>query len=279
MRNNSLVPTQIVNRNGVLTTVHKSPQRAAAPQSLMTAPMLQSMPNPEDDETIERLAGSFRSGLWGVPDGIKRPEIERKFKALPDETKTFIRDALDRHRRETYIERMVVSMLHKDRSPETIRDVLHVYQHTNDWSSLVMNTSWTEDGFDVDYGIISKLDSMHHYNSRLKGFSFRADGADTPLLVHDERTQKQVIALIDITGYFAESDTFSLDDTLVLIDEDNIEVLKDTALAQLIVDRAGDYAEIMATMQAIHNDRGSLDSELIRTTLTTEAQPLRDGHL
>lgn len=266
-----LVPTRIINKNGVATTVHKTQPKLASQQRSVPAPVV--MTEQIEDAITERL-NNVLFGTMPLPKDMYRPVLLARLRSLPKRVKMNILDNLERHRGEGHVERMIVSMLYTGQSAETIEDVLHVYDNTNDWGSLVMNIGWSDDGYDVDYGIISKFDWVRAYNGRLSGFKFRMDDDTLPLLKHDTKAQNQVIALIDVIGYLAETDDYVLSGMLVTTEDETLE-LRDTAFAQLIVDYADRYAEVMALI----NERKTTDADLLRAILTSSAQPLRDGTL
>lgn len=276
-----LVPTRIVNKNGVPTTVYKTPQGKTA-VALIPSPEVNAVPTAQSDgqmvmERIHKIMSHWYDSTK-IPEGVNRDGLGIKLFALPDETKRLLAESASLHEDDPTFGYVLISMLQMGRSPKEIDDVLYCYDNTKDVEMMLINDDWTEHGFDVDYGILGTLDWTRQYNGRLESFEFRSADDSLPLRDHDEKTRAQVMVLIDATNYFAETDDFISVYTLMdTKDEDGQTTLqiRDTALAQLLVDMPERYSEIMQTMR----ERKTLDADLIRSILTNEAPAVNDGIL
>jgi hypothetical protein len=276
-----LVPTRIVNKNGVPTTVYKTPQGKTA-IVLIPAPEVSDPNVPQSDaqKVLDRIHKVMNhwSDSMKIPDSVNRDALGSKLFALPDETKRLMAESAARNENDQYYTYAVISMLHMDRSPKEIDDVLYCYDNTKDYVMMSINDDWTEHGFDVDYGILGTLDWTRQYNGRVEGFEFRSGDNSLPLRDYDEKTRAQVMALVDATNYFAETEDFmsifTLMDTKDEAGQTTLQI-RDTALAQLFVDMPERYSEIHQIMR----EREILDAELIRSILTNAAPALNNGIL
>lgn len=277
-----LVPTRIVNKNGVPTTVHKKPKAsaAAAAASHLPAPDLSDAKAPTSGTAkmmrrIEKLIGHW----YGyVPPALKSNQIEQKLEALPDRIKELLAESAAKNEEDTSFDQVVASMLHMSRSYRDMDDVLFCYDNTGDYENMVINKEWSEFGFDVEYGIIGHLEWARAYNDRLSGYEFRVSDNPLPLREYDKKTQAQVIALVDATNYFGESGNFSVTEALEMVTDasgDRMLQIRDTNLAQLLVDKPERYEDIMRLI----DERFTLDADLIRSIIDNAAQPMNNGIL
>lgn len=276
-----LIPTRVVNKNGIPTTVYKTPQGETALIMIPSVKPFVSSGDPESgvDRVGERVhhVMSHWSLSTKIPVTVGSDEILEKLSALPDETKHLLAESSDRNTDTNFVY-MVISMLYKDRSPREIDDVLYCFDNTKDKAMMTINDDWTDHGFDIDYGTLGTLEWTTYYNGRLTGYSFRGDEESLPLRAHNEKTRAQVMALVDATNFFAETDEFISFHSLMDMEDASGEPMlqiRDTALAQLLVDMPERYTNILETMR----ERRSLDAELIRSILTTEAPAVNNGVL
>jgi hypothetical protein len=280
--NQPLVPTRIINKNGVPTTVYKTPQGKTA-IVLIPAPEVPdaSIIQSDTQKVMSRITKTL--GHWynrvRIPESVNRDGLGIKLDALPIGTKRLLAESSAIHdERDTSFDYTVISLLQMDRSPKDIDDILYCYDNTGDAEMMLFNDEWTDHGYDVEYGIVGTLDWTRQYNARLEGFEFRSVDDSLPLRSYDEKTRAQVMALMDATNYFAETDdfltVFTLMDTKDEAGHTTLQI-RDTALAQLLVDMPERYSEIMQTVR----ERKTLDADLIRSILTNEAMAVNDGIL
>lgn len=276
-----LIPTRVVNKNGVPTTVYKTPQGKTAIVLIPAPEVPDSSIHQSDAQKVMERIHKIMSHWYDstiIPDSVNRDGLGIKLFALPDETKRLLAESASFHENNPTFGYVLISMLQMDRSPKEIDDILYCFDNTKDVEMMLINDEWTDHGFDVDYGILGTLDWTRQYNGRLEGFEFRSADNSLPLRDHDEKTRAQVMALLDATNYFAETEDFisvyTLMDTKDETGQTTLQI-RDTAFAQLLVDMPERYSEIMETMR----DRNTLDAELIRSILTNEAPAVNEGIL
>jgi hypothetical protein len=223
---------------------------------------------------IRRLNRVFGNWLISLPAEINRNDVYYRLESLPEETRQRILKSFMLHQGDSHFESMVVSMLHKERSPAMIEDCLYVYDNLADMEMATLDSDWHDYGYDVEYGIVSKMEWVLRYNGRLDGYSFREEDALLPLREHDEKTRAQVVALIDFTNFLAETGEFLITDELMMPDRETL-LIRNTQLAQLLVDKASRYDEIMSLIK----ERKTLDPDLLRSVLDNSAQQMNSGVL
>ena len=274
MASSHLTPTRIINKNGVATTVHKKPQSNNSSIAI-PAPDL-NMAQPVTDHLMDRIDLALNHWLQSVPEMVDRTRVKKNLEALPEDIKRLLVDAAERHPKDNRFDNIVISMLHMNRSPRDMDDILYCYENTKDIEMMLINDFWTDLGFDAEYGIVASVDWCRQYNERLNNYEFRTTNDSIPLREYDENTRAQVVALIDFTSRLAETGNLSYVSALhTTTDEKGSLTLQitDTSLAQLIVDMPERYEEIMATIE----ERRTLDADLLRTILTNDAVSLNDG--
>lgn len=271
-----LIPTPVVNKNGVLTTVHKRPVKEQQLPDL-SLPRLHELKIQQSaaEQVMGKLTLVFGNWHIPVPKYVSRESVETYLFSLPKKTQKLLLECLEKHEKDNalFMGNSVISLLEKKRSPEVISDVLYVYNNTNDMMLTTINSDWNKnDGFDGDLNVIITLEWLGRHYGALTGYEY--DDNSKELRDYDEKTRQQVVALFDMTNYLAESGDFPLAMTLVTTPQGEL-FLRDSRLAQLVVDHADRYSDMMDIIE----ERKTLDPEIIGFMLTNGSSAVRSGVL
>ena len=267
--NQHLVPTPIVNKNGVSTTVYKSVETPRPSTTWkIPAPSGVTTTIPVSAQIMRAVRNTLEDPFLTTPSAITTAKIERALEGYPHETQEYINEILKRNDDDTYLDRMIISMLDKRYSPETIEDALFVYDALPDsWDEMTYDNDWTEDGFDVDHRLIRMINGARSYGVEV----YRYGTDDISLRNHDEDTQKQALALIafayEMYGHDDLRPGLSSDDTSMYI--------SDTSTVQALVREPSRMEEIRDTMLAY----GRLSLGAAEEVKNAPSVPLRDGTL
>lgn len=268
----NLVPTPIVNKNGVHTTVYKAAGGpSSSPASNLPAPAVSGVVRVTklaSSDIMDGLALTFDDPFTTVPSEITRSRIQRTIDGYPEDTQEYIREIQIDHPEDSYFDRMLISMLYKRDSPETIEDVLYTFDSLPDsWDTFTCTSDWTDNGFDVDHELIRAVNGAKSY-----GFEVCAYGTeDKPLRHYDENTRKQALALIALCS------EMSLDDTLRggLASDDTSSYIEDKSTVRYIA-RNPEMTEDVLQGMLTH---GRTDWDVIEAMQNAPSVPLREGTL
>lgn len=272
MTSSNLVPTPIVNKNGVHTTVYKATGgSSSSPAGNLPAPALGgavSATTLPSGEIMRDLIASFDDPWITIPSVIDRSTLRRTIESYPEDTQRYIREVQLRQPEDHHFDRMLISMLYNRDSPETIEDVLYAFDNLEDsWDTFTCETGWNDDRFDMDYGLIRTVNGAKSY-----GFEVCAYGTEDKSLRHyDEHTRKQALALIalysEMSMHSELSEGIGGDDTASYI------TARSTVLHA--TGTTGAAAEMVEEM-LIH---GRTDWDVIEAMKDAPSIPLRDGTL
>jgi hypothetical protein len=272
MTSSNLVPTPIVNKNGVRTTVYKAAGGpSSSPVGNLPAPAVSgivSVTKLASSGIMDGLALTFDDPFTTVPSEISKSRIQRTLEGYPEDTQEYIREVQTNHPEDSYFDRMLISMLHKRDSPETIEDVLYAFDNLPDsWDTFTYTSDWTDDGFDVDYELIRTVNGAKSY-----GFEICAYGTeDKPLRHYDEITRKQALALIALCS------EMSMDETLRtgLGSDDTSSYIEDKSTVR----HAARTPEMVDDMLQDMLTHGRTDWDVIEAMRNAPSVPLREGTL
>lgn len=273
MTSSNLIPTPIVNKNGVHTTVYK-----AAGGSSSSA--VGNLPAPSvagavsgtavvSSEIMEGLYLTFTDPYIVMPGHITGSLIQRTLDGYDSDTQKYIREVQQNNPEDGYFDRMLISMLSRRESPEMIETALFVYDNLQDqWDAMTFNDGWNDDNvFDVDYDLIRKVNGASQYP--ISGYRFGLE--DYSLRHYDEHTQKQTLALIALCL------DLDMDDKLrsgVQYDDDSV-YLADEATAQVLIREPERLAEVLVALQK----HGRTDWGVVEAMENAPSVPLREGTL
>lgn len=272
MTSSNLVPTPIVNKNGVHTTVYKaSSGTQAAPAANLPAPTTAgtvSVTITDSALIMKRVSEVMANPFVTTPSSISFSSIQRTLDGYPEETQAYISEVVSAND-DDVIHRMLISMLDRRDAPEDIEDVLFVYTELPDmYHELAEEQDWTDDGFDVDYYLLKKIRGSRGY---LCDAMDKEIFDDTPLRRCSEVTQKQVLALIKLCCYIESEESmhgglsvnyFSLS-------------LKDESTVDFVARHPERVEEVWETLF----DYGRTDWSLVEDMQQAPSIPLREGTL
>jgi hypothetical protein len=272
MTSSNLVPTPIVNKNGVHTTVYKAAGGSnSSPAGNLPAPAIGgavSVTTPPSAEIMSVLRVSFDDPWVTIPSVIDRNAVRRTLEGYPEDTQIYIREVQLLHPDDPHFDRMLISMIHNRDSPETIEDVLYAYTHIPDsWETFTCETGWNDDRFDVDYDLIRTVNGAKSY-----GFEVCAYGTEDKSLRHyDEQTRTQALALIALYSEMSMNNELRGG----LGGDDTSYYITDKSTVQHIVQNP-EMADDMLQEMLVH---GRADWGLIESLKNAPSVPLRDGTL
>lgn len=279
----NLIPTVIVNKNGVTTTVHKKPQSAPASNSALPAPScaLKDNPTTHRDELITQIHEWLE-----VPSSRRTPELQQRLpdaigKLLPtysdnavtalyEYLMTDLTDGEEQHKRERLLQLM--GSERRAGTPATVHEYLNflpAMQHNN---------------HDPELGM-AMISAIHGYK-QLPAMENYAEA--------DETTKQQVSALINVTsdltskyqnrefmmmseswdksGHHGPKSYDPMELGLPLENGDDLRLIGDE-LISIIIERPEEAKEIT---RIIIKDRIT-DGVVIRDRITSETPSLREG--
>lgn len=113
---------------------------------------------------MKRLRGTFRAHSVTVPSDISEELVGQNLEGYPEETQRYVLEVDGERPDDTHFDRMLISMLHRGDSPETVEDTLFVYNNLPEllWE-ITEESDWDEDGFTVDQELIRKINGARRF--------------------------------------------------------------------------------------------------------------------
>lgn len=264
-----LIPTPIVNKNGVSTTVYKAVENPAstAPRNI-PSPTVASVEVPAPTKVMKFLQATFDDPFTTVPSDISPAYIQRTLEGYPQETQEYMSEVFLNHPEDSYLDRMVISMLDKRHSPEIIEDALFVYDSLPDsWDAITIESDWTGRGFDVDNYLIQVINGARGYGVEV--YSFGTE--DKSLRHYDESTQQQALALIALAYEMSVEDSLREG----LGSSDTSIYISDPSTVKHIID----YPYLVEEVRDAMLEHGRTSWGAIDAIQNAPSVPLRDGTL
>lgn len=263
MSNNPLVPTQIVNKNGVLTTVHKKVDLGSGVRAMqLPVPALKLKADPEARvriaNALSRADGRHNYAQYGVSN---MESLEYRLDKYTPEVIAAYDKAITEHPGEGF-EGLLVSALHKRVSPQKAGFLLFIAQHDDEQES-----DWDPDE-QYSYSYEHALEIYNGIKSLKGEFDFDTD--DDVYGSDDEHSVNVISALIAVTNKVHNAD----DGGIVYVAlPDYGYTLNNDSLIQLIVRRPEDADRIAEIVIARKNP----EAAVIEEVLDSEVPALSDG--
>lgn len=272
---NSLIPTPVVNKNGVHTTVYKvAGGTVSSTAGTLPAPAVTSSDNarytPLFLDIMDCLSVTMSDPFSGIPGDLTEELVQRRLAGYPEDTQRYIMDVQQHHPEDTYFDRMLISMVSRRESPEMIENALYVYDNLPDqWDAIVFSDEWNEDNvFATDIDLTRKINGATEYSVR--GYKFGTE--EYSLRHYNERTRKQVLAVIalcldlEMDGRFNDGGIQSNDTSMYLADE---------STARVLISEPERLAEVLVKLQKHRRT----DWDVIEAIENAPSVPLREGTL
>jgi hypothetical protein len=276
MTSSNLVPTPIVNKNGVQTTVYKAAGGpSSSPVGNLPAPALGgvvSVTRMPVSEIMSDLIVSFDDPWITIPSNMDKATVRRTLEGYPEDTQRYIREVQSRQPDDNFFDRMLISMIYNRDSPETIEDALYVFDSLEDsWDNLTSESGWTDDRFDVDDELIRAVRGARGYGVEECDFGTE----DKPLRHYDELTRKQALALI--TLYYEMSMNSELQGGLG--HDDVSAYITDKSTVRHVVNNPDITHDMIVDMVDEMLTHGRTDWDVIESMNNAPSVPLREGTL
>jgi hypothetical protein len=266
MTKNQLVPTTIVNKNGVTTTVHKRAEASGSTSAMIPSPAALPL-NDVDLSKAEACVGAALITVQGYEDfdhdiGDFRVLERRLALWEPSVTRAYAK-VINDHPNHGY-EELAASVLHNDHDPDEASYLLIAAQEDNqpdtDWSRFEGGTYAYAQAKSTYRGIASLSEEY---------------GFDLPELPFEAEDQKPVeifkaLALVTYAVYYSNTQKGLVS---ITTNEGEALTLNNNELIDLIIRRPEDANRI----SSIVVDRDNPDAALIEEMLDTEVPALRDG--
>lgn len=268
MTKSQLVPTPIVNKNGVATTVHKRADATGDSLTLLPAPVIAAN---SEEESLARVQARVAAAIISVQDkedlnhGIHDFDVleRRLYQWEPAVTRAYDK-VLSEHVNVGY-EELLVSSLNNDNDSKTAEYILLLAQQDE-----MQDSNWSRlDGGTYLYGHAKEI-----YNGlRTLDGKYNFDIPESPYETNDQHSIDIIKALTIVTNeeYYSGTQKGLLDVTTP--NGEGLIMLYSDDLIKLIARRPEDarrIAEIFAS-------RSSPDVELLERILDTESTALSDG--
>jgi hypothetical protein len=266
MTKNPLVPTTIVNKNGVTTTVHKRAEANGNASAMIPSPA--ALPLKDDElSKAEACVGAALITVQGYEDfhhdiGDFRVLERRLARWEPSVIRAYA-TMLDNHPNHGYDE-LVASVLYNDHDPDEASYLLITAQEDkrpdSDWSGF--------EGGTFTYGIAKSI----YWGIASLSEEYGFDLPELPFEAEDQKPVEIFQALAIVTYAVYHSNTQK---GLVSVTTEDGEgmMLNNNELIDLIIKRPEDAQRI----SSIVVDRENPDAALIEEMLDTEVPALRDG--
>lgn len=239
-----------------------------------SVPAPSAHPAAKYDDLVHRVIGVITSRSSSVPEEVEPQKIENLLLRLPRHTLDYLAEKPDYYLANEYLDKLVISALHKGSPPSVVDDVAFVYKNrhidSHNHMDLTEYESWGQRGFEGHLIIEDVLRGCAA--SKLSGFSYKY-GSKTPLRLRSDDLGSKVIAVFNTV--YAIDDIFDHNDYVVFDENDCTDMLTDPALAQLVVD----YHERNEVLIHAMSSRMSADPLLIADILASSAKALSEGVL
>lgn len=274
---NNLVPTPIVNKNGVHTTVYKAAEAPnSSPMGNLPAPTISGVSGTAltvSDQIMRSLAVTFEDSWINVPRSITQRGVLRRLEMYPEETQRYIREIQELHPEDHHFDRMLISMIFNRDPVETVEDTLYVFNALLDqWDNFTYDTSWIDDRFDVAYTLTRTVNGVKTYGGEICAY-----GTEGKSLRHyDQKTRDQVSGLVALYTEMTMEDELhgglsDDDSTSFLADQSTIKYVAENPQAAM-KDGARKMVDEMLTYHRT-------DWDLIQSMKNAPSAPLNEGTL
>lgn len=267
MTHNPLVPTRIVNKNGVATTVHKkSDPGTGATAKALPLPILAPQTR-EEAETVARVMKAIDSvdsaGRYKEQEAFTYEFIEERLEAYSPDVIAAYDKAIRNHPGEGF-EDLLVSAINQHDSSDKAGFLLFIAKHCG-----TQDTTWDLDD-DRSYNYEFALDLYGGIKSLSRRFRF--DARNSTYKDAEDQSTKVISGLLKVTTRLFHDSPEDLD--YVPPPGDGYE-LKDDSIVDLIMRRPEDAERIADILVA----RESRDVAFIEEMLATETPALIHGTL